>query len=176
MLAVAAFALMAPIAMAQAQISFGVAAGASVPNGDMSDAVDMGYHLMATAGIHPPASPVGFRVDGMFNEFKYKAPATDTKQRIMALTANAVLAMPGAIVLSPYVIGGVGMYRSSISPKVTGFDASNDMGANIGAGVKFGLAGFGAFAEARLHNIFADNGSGGSTSVRFIPITFGITF
>jgi hypothetical protein len=176
MLAVAAFALMAPIAMAQAQLQFGVGAGASMPNGDLSDGVDMGYHLMATVGVHPPLAPVGFRVDGMFNEFNAKAPATDTKERVMALTANAVFSMPGAVVLSPYAIGGVGMYRTSISPSIPGVDASNDMGVNIGAGVKFGLAGFGAFAEARFHNVFVDNGSGGSSSMRFIPITFGITF
>ena len=39
MLAVAAFALFAPIAMAQAQLplKFGVGAGASIPNGDFSN-------------------------------------------------------------------------------------------------------------------------------------------
>src|SRR3954465_3820517 len=137
MLAVAAFALMAPIAMAQAQIQFGVAAGASVPNGDFSDVVDMGYHLMATAGIHPPASPVGFRVDGMFNQFNVKSTlATDQSIRIMGLNANALPAMPGAVVLSPYAIGGVGMYNSKASG--AGSTSSSDMGVNIGAGVKFG--------------------------------------
>jgi hypothetical protein len=177
MLAVAAFALMAPVAMAQAQLKFGVAAGASLPNGDFADAVETGYHAMVTAGIKPPLAPVGFRVDGMFTEFNAKAPATDTKERILGLNANAVLSMPGAVVLSPYLIGGVGMYRQSISPSVPGLDAQTDMGVNIGAGIQFGLAGFSAFGEIRLHNIFnGDGGSGNSTSTRFIPITFGITF
>jgi hypothetical protein len=177
MLTVAAFALMAPIAMAQAQLKFGVAAGASLPNGDFADGVETGYHLMATVGVKPPLSPVGFRVDGMFNEFNFKAPAADTKARIMSLNANAILSMPGAIVLSPYAIGGVGMYRQSISPMPTGFKAENDLGVNIGAGVQFGLAGFSAFGEIRFHNIFnGDDGTGTSTSTRFIPITFGITF
>ena len=175
MLAVAAFALMAPVAMAQAQIQFGVAAGASIPNGDFSQTNETGYHLMATAGIHPPASPVGFRVDGMWNQFNFKSTiASGESIRILGLNANAVLAMPGAVVLSPYAIGGVGMYNSKASQ--TGATSSNDMGVNIGAGVKFGLAGFGAFAEARFHNVFVDNGTGGSSSLRFIPITFGITF
>src|SRR3954464_3256763 len=71
MLAVAAFALMAPIAMAQAQFKFGVAAGATLPSGDLSDLNETGYHLMATAGVHPPLSPVGFRVDGMFNQLNF---------------------------------------------------------------------------------------------------------
>jgi hypothetical protein len=177
MLAVAAFALIAPIAMAQAQLKFGVAAGASIPNGDFADVVETGYHLMATAGIKPPLAPVGFRVDGMFTEFNSKAAGSDAKERILGLNANAVLSMPGAVVLSPYAIGGVGMYRQSISPSVPGVDAQTDMGVNIGAGIQFGLAGFSAFGEIRFHNIFnGDDGSGNSTSTRFIPITFGITF
>src|SRR3954467_1606627 len=137
LLAVAAFALMAPVAIAQAQLNFGIGAGASIPNGDFATGIETGYHLLVTAGIHPPLAPVGFRVDGMFNQFNGKSPST-SKLNVMGLSANAVLSMPGAVVLSPYAIGGVGMYRSSISPKITGVDASNDLGVNIGAGIKFG--------------------------------------
>jgi hypothetical protein len=172
MLAVAAFALMAPIAMSQAQIKFGVAAGASLPNGDFSTGVETGYHAMVTAGIQPPLAPVGFRVDGMWNQFNIKS--SSESDRIMALTANAILGMPGAMVIKPYAIGGVGMYNSKSS--FANSTSSNDLGVNIGGGVQFGLAGFSAFGEIRLHNIMADNGAGGTTNVRFIPITFGIIF
>lgn len=174
MLAVAVFALIAPIAMAQAQLSFGVAAGASLPNGDFKVAHESGYHLMAVAGIKPPLSPIGFRVDGMFHEFNQKSPST-YKTRLMGVTANAVLSMPGAIVLSPYAIGGIGMYNTkSTAPTAT---SNGDFGANIGAGIKFGLAGFSAFGEARWHVVKSDNvGTAGDNSFRFIPITFGIMF
>ena len=177
MFAVAAFALMAPIAMAQAQLKFGIGAGASMPGGDLSgdNGLETGYHLMATAGLQPPLAPVGFRVDGMFNEFNFKsAAASDIKYRIMGLNANAIFSMPGAVVLSPYAIGGVGMYNSKTT--ADGDESSNDMGVNIGAGIKFGLAGFGAFAELRYHKIFAEEVAGTSPKVSFIPITFGITF
>ena len=176
MLAVAAFALMAPVAMAQAQLKFGVAAGASIPNGDIADVVETGYHLMATAGIQPPLSPVGFRVDGMWNQLNYKSTiASGENVRIMALTANAVLGMPGAMVVKPYAIGGVGMYNSKAS--VAGAEADSDLGVNIGAGVSFGLAGFSAFGEIRLHNVFPEQpATGPKTNFRFIPVTFGITF
>ena len=173
MLAVAAFALMAPIAMAQAQLKFGIGAGASVPNGDFSNGTETGYHVLAVAGIKPPLAPVGFRVDGMWNQFSATGNSS-AKLRIMSLSANAILSMPGAMVVSPYAIGGVGMYNSKDNS--AGATASNDVGVNIGAGVSFGLAGFSAFGEVRLHNIMADNGAGGTTNVRFIPITFGITF
>lgn len=173
MLAVAAFALMAPVAMAQAQLSFGVAAGATLPNGDFKNSNETGYHLMATAGIHPPLAPVGFRADAMFHELGQVEPST-LKNRILGLTANAVLSMPGAIVLSPYVIGGAGMYNlKSSAPNST---SSSELGANIGAGIKFGLAGFGAFGEIRFHNVFVDDGAGGTTSLRFIPVSFGVMF
>ena len=176
LLAVAAFALIAPVAAAQAQIKFGIGAGASIPNGDISESVETGYHLLATAGIQPPLAPVGFRVDGMFNEFNFKAPASDTKFRVMGLNANAVFSMPGAIVLSPYAIGGVGMYNSKTT--VDNSESETDIGVNIGVGIKFGLAGFGAFAEARFHHLFQEENTvtGTTPTFRFIPITFGITF
>jgi len=173
MLAVAAFALMAPVAMAQAQLKFGIGAGASLPGGDMKDGVETGYHLMATAGVQPPLSPVGFRVDGSFNQFSDKSPSTENF-RIMGLTANAVLGMPGAMVVKPYAIGGVGMYNSKSS--AAGSESSNDMGVNLGAGVSFGLAGFSAFGEIRWHKLFPDAVAGIKPNISYIPITFGITF
>jgi hypothetical protein len=175
MLAVAAFALMAPVAMAQAQLKFGIGAGASLPNGEFSDAAKTGYHLMATAGIQPPLAPLGFRVDGMFQEFDSKVTTSDVKLRIMSVTANAIFSMPGAVVLSPYAIGGIGMYNSKST--AAGAEANGDFGFNVGAGIKFGLAGFSAFGEARWHVVKSDDAAGpGNDSFRFIPITFGIMF
>jgi opacity protein-like surface antigen len=172
--AVAALALLAPIAASQAQVGFGIAAGLSVPSGDFGDGAQSGYHVMGTVAFSPPAAPVGFRVDGMWNEFKLKAPFDNVKDRIMALTANAVVGMPGAMVVSPYLIGGLGYYKMKTDQ--AGDDGTSKVGFNIGAGVKFGLAGFGAFAEARMHQFSVDNGTGGNTAVRFIPISFGIIF
>lgn len=175
MLAVAAFALMAPVAMAQAQLplKFGIGAGATLPNGTFSNSVESGYHALVVATIAPPLSPVGFRVDGMFNQFNNKT-VSGQSLRVMGASANAVLGMPGVpLLISPYVIGGAGMYRSQSS--ATGAVATNDLGINVGAGIKFGLAGFGAFAEVRMHNLMKDNGTGGTTNSRFIPVTFGIT-
>ena len=57
--------------------------------------------------------------------------------------------------------------NASAGTYVLHFLRPNDVGVNTGAGVSFGLAGFGAFAEIRFHNIMSDGGS-----TRFIPITF----
>lgn len=176
MLAAAAVALIAPIAMAQGQLKFGIAAGASLPTGDFSETNESGFHVMATAGIQPPLAPVGFRVDGTFDQFNYKGVLlAGEKRRIMAATANAVLGMPGVpLLISPYLIGGAGLYNSKAS--VAGAESFTDPGFNVGAGIKFGLAGFLAFGEVRLHNVIEDDGGGGTINLRFIPIVFGITF
>jgi hypothetical protein len=165
----------APIACAQAQLKFGIAAGASRPNGDFAASNKSGYHAMVTAGIQPPLAPVGVRIDGMFNRFDYQGTLLEGESdRIAALSANAVLGVPGVpLVASPYLIGGAGIYNRKAS--VEGATSSSTAGFNLGAGIKFGLAGFGAFGEARLHWIMA-NDAEGLASARFIPITFGITF
>jgi hypothetical protein len=161
--------LIVPVTAAQAQVSLGIAAGASMPTGTTADALDVGYHLMATIGVTPPLAPVGFRVDGAFNEFESKPSIiANYKSRITSLTANAVISAPGVVVLSPYLIGGLGIYNSAKSPAGT-TSSSTDMGFNLGGGIKFGLAGFGAFGEVRYHQIM----EGGA---RFVPITFGVIF
>jgi hypothetical protein len=40
-----------------------------------------------------------------------------------------------------------------------------------GAGLAFQLSGFSTFVEGRLVNVFSDN-----TSIRYVPITFGVRF
>ena len=172
MLAVAAFALMAPIAMAQAQIipKLGIAGGATLPTGDLKDHAESGYHGLVTLSIHPPLSPVGFRVDGLFTQMN-GTTTSDPKMRIIGANANAILSMPGVpLLISPYLIGGVGMYstKSTLGSVST---SSSDPAVNVGVGLKFGLAGFGAFGEVRYHAVMSD----AATKVRFIPITFGIS-
>jgi hypothetical protein len=176
MFAVAALALLAPVMASKAQVSFGVAAGASIPSGDFGKSFDTGYNLTGMLGVSPPLSPVGFRVDGMYNEFNGKSNifVSGQKERVSAITANAIVKAPvSAIVLSPYLIGGLGEYFSKFS--TAGSTTSNDFGFNIGAGLKFGLAGFDALGEVRYHQ-FTTKGSAGNFTTKFIPITFGIMF
>ena len=95
----------------QAQASFGIAAGATLPMGDASDANELGYHATLSIGIKPPLAPVGLRLEGMFNSLQYKeaVPVIGGESlRILGVTAN------GTYTLIPmaYLIGGVGMYNS----------------------------------------------------------------
>jgi len=160
-----------PFQASSAQIpmtSIGVAAGGTIPSGDFKDATNTGYHGMLTLHVQPPLSPVGLRIDGMFNDLAMKD--IDGKAKVWALTANA---MVGAGGIGPYVIGGIGYYHTSISGQVLSFGnpSDNKFGFNGGVGVRLPLTGISAFAEARYHYI-----TDSDAKVRLIPISVGIEF
>jgi hypothetical protein len=152
----------------QAQASFGIAAGATLPMGDASDAHNMGYHATLSLGIKPPLAPIGLRVEGMFNSLQYKDafPVIGGESlRVLALTANGTY----TLIPAAYVIGGIGMYNSKVA--VDGAESSTDFGFNVGAGINIPLTGFGTYVEARYHHIPVDGGS-----FQMFPISVGIRF
>jgi hypothetical protein len=150
-----------------AQTSFSIAAGLTQPMGDASDVNKMGYHATLGLGIKPLVLPVGVRIEGMFNSLDYEdgVGLNGESLRVLGLTANGTYTVMPTL----YLIGGVGMYNSKIS--VTGAEASNDFGFNIGAGLNIPLTGFGTYIEARYHHIPVDGGS-----FQFVPVSFGIKF
>lgn len=168
--ALAVFAL--PLSVAHAQLGFGAAAGLSAPMGDFKDAFGSGYHLTGMVNFSAPLAPVGFRGEVSFNQFGVKSglgAPSDTKANILSGTANAVVSMPG--MMGIYGIGGLGMYRSSVSCSGCVADSETKVGFNAGAGFKFGLSGFSAFVEARYHSVSSD-----PTRTNFVPISFGLIF
>ena len=172
MTAIVAIAASAPAAQAQNPMTFGLAAGASLPMGDFGDIANTGWHGMATLGFMPPALPFGMRIDGIYNSLKVDDAFGDANARIMGVNANAIIAMP-ATIASPYLIGGLGMYNAKITSDDVDLESDGEtaFGINIGIGTKFNLSGFGTFAEIRYHNVFTDD-----QSTQFLPITFGIMF
>ena len=161
-----------PLKATTAQVpmtSFGIAAGGTIPSGDFKDATNTGYHALLTLHVHPPLSPLGLRVDGMFNDLDLSG-GVDGKAKVWAATANAVL---GASGLGPYVIGGIGYYHTTVSGTVLSFGdpSENKFGFNGGVGVRLPLAGFSAFAEARYHYVMDSQ-----AKVRLIPISVGFEF
>lgn len=175
MTAVLAIVASASVAQAQNPMTFGIAAGASIPTGDVGDVVKTGFHGMVTVGARPLMMPFGVRIDGMYNSLVAEDIFGDADLRILGLTANAVLAMP-AMVTSPYLIGGLGFYSTKFNSDdpLLDSDSESDFGLNIGIGAQFNLGGFGTFAEIRYHNIL--NGEDEVGNMAFIPITFGIVF
>ena len=164
---VMALTIVAVPAEAQRRTSVGLAAGATVPIGDLGDGTSTGFDVLGTLSISGTAStPLGFRFDGMYNSLSGKSSGPDVN--VWTLNGNVVYAFPGGLTATPYLIGGAGWYNS----KADGADeASNDLGINAGIGVRFPLSGFSTFAEVRFHNVFGD-----PNSAQFIPLTFGILF
>ena len=175
--AVASFALFAGTSSAQAQrpVSFGISAGAAMPNGDLGDGFSMGYNVAGSVGYSMPALPVSFRVDGMWNQLTEKND-TGVGLRTLGVNVNALYTLPG-VAIRPYVLGGLGMYNSKATGEgLDDVESSTDMGINAGVGARFALSGFQTFVEARFHNIFVDSEGDESANARFIPLSFGIMF
>lgn len=154
--------------------SLGIAAGATVPMGDFGDFYGIGFNVMGTLGFQPAAMPVGVRFDVAYHSLGVDEDLLEVGEdaddlSIISGTANAVLTVSNAGGVRPYLIGGIGMYRSDPG---NGLDASTDFGINGGGGLEFGLAGFSTFLEARYHNVFTD----GDSDLTMIPIVFGLRF
>lgn len=172
--AMMAFAMLAVAGTANAQVStilkpvqIGVALGAAVPLSDLGNRFSTGFNVTGTIGINVPLLPVGFRIDAAYNQFGAKG-TSNVNAKIAGVSGNVVFGMPG-VVITPYLIGGVGYYR--VSSSATGSVASNNFGFNAGAGVKIPLIAFSTFIEARYNRV---SESGGSTS--FVPVTVGVMF
>jgi hypothetical protein len=167
---VSLLAISASAAQAQTQRTtmFGIAAGATLPTGDIGNSLDMGYHVTGLISMKPSTTPIGFRVEGTYNNFS--GEGTNSDFRIISGIVSALLGGRGTGQFSPYVIGGLGYY--DFKADAPGAVSSGDLGVNVGVGAFIPLSGFTTFVEARFHNIFVDGGG----NSRFIPITFGLTF
>jgi hypothetical protein len=169
----------APLAAQSGRPTFGVAAGATFPIGDFGDLYKSGYSIGAHLGVRPATSPLGFRLEGTFNQHDYKPTNLGNVQlNVLGLIANVLAGAAGAAdAVRPYAIGGVGVYN--LRSKLAGETASSTkFGVNGGAGIDLPLSGIGVFLEARYHHVFSDtdDNDGFGFNAAFIPITVGIRF
>jgi opacity protein-like surface antigen len=168
---IVAVGLIASAGFAEAQSNtthFNVAAGLTLPTATFSDRNDAGYNIILGLGVKEHGSALGFRAEGIYNEFNEKN--TNDKSHAGGITANAMYDLSTnsrTNTSSLYVIGGVGYYNTR-EPFFSGESQSN-FGWNVGGGFEFPLTGFSAYVEARYHSI-------SNTDVRFVPISFGLVF
>ena len=160
-------------AQATSPVNFGVAAGAALPMSDLSDFVNTGWNVTGMVGFHPTMIPLGVRVDVAYNSFAIKdAIGINGNINFTNVSGNLIWSIPTSGP-SPYLIGGAGWYHlATDAPGLEG-DSDNRFGFALGGGIKLPLSGFDTFLEARYNQI---SGSGGSPSLKFVPITFGIMF
>jgi len=169
--ALAAVALSATTSSAQSTkpVSLGISVGAAIPVGDLGDDYKTGYNGTVSLGLQSTGSPVGFRIDGMYNKLSVKSDRLVSLPDVIITSANAnlVYALPG-VGIRPYLIGGAGIY--GYKPDVSGASTQSDFGLNGGIGAAFPLSGFTTFIEARYHHIFTEG-----YATQFVPVTFGIS-
>jgi opacity protein-like surface antigen len=166
-----AVALLAPMAGAQTPVEFGLGAGISIPSGATSNGLKTGWHGTALVQFKPPASPVGFQVDGSYTQLGFDGGGG--KDQIISGTANAVYTFSVApeTQFRPYLIGGGGVYNVKAKPDVGSSISDTKFGINVGAGFNFKTSGVGLFLEARFHNVFVSG-----SDFHYIPITAGVRF
>jgi opacity protein-like surface antigen len=120
-------------------------------------------------GIKPQFTPIGVRAEAGYNQFGFKNGGGNVN--IPAFTGNLVLGLPIAM-LSPYAIGGAGLYRTNVDLNGVGTGGENHFGFNVGGGVKIPFSpSFETFVEARYHRVTINGGN-----LSFVPITVGILF
>jgi opacity protein-like surface antigen len=154
---------------AQRPVSVGVAGGVSFPQGDLSDGVNTGWHALATIAVSTLMQPLGLRLDVAYNRFALSG--ADGHQTVGSVTLNGSYRVPMTnSPISPYLISGLGAYRSECS-LVVGCDAATKFGWNVGLGTKLYALGFRSFLEARYHRTKRDD-----THLNYFPLTFGLMF
>ena len=178
--AILALALVAPVAGAQSlnPIKFGVAGGITLPQGDLGDdeegaGMGSGYNLQGMIGFQAPMVPVGLRVDVMYNSLKNDDADVDYTN--FSGTLNGIFNLGMAPMVSPYLIGGVGMYNQKFAAGDEDISKTS-FGLNGGVGVRFSLSDFSTFAEARYHHVMSEDEEEGWGNAQFVPISFGIMF
>jgi hypothetical protein len=167
-------ALVAAPSVSQAQLglvkpfSLGIAGGAAQPMSDLSDGANTGFNGTVAMAINLPFIPVGLRIDGAYNQFGEKV--ADSKLHIVSATGNLVFRLP-SVGVSPYLIGGAGMYIPAVTAPGAASVSENHFGWNAGAGINLPMGFLKAFVEARYNRVSLDN-----SKMEFVPVTLGIMF
>jgi opacity protein-like surface antigen len=135
-----------------------------------------------------PKLPVGFRIDAGYgtngaNDSLKAALAgnlgagTKATTRLLGGNLDLTASVSSKSRVKPYVLGGVGLYRVTISVETgdakTDDTSGNQFAWNAGGGIRFRLKRVALFVEARYIDVTAVSGFPRTT---FLPITAGIWF
>jgi opacity protein-like surface antigen len=159
-----------------------------MPMGNLSDAFGSGFNVTGHVGYKPAMfTNLSFRGDVSFDRFNAKEDISGTEVTqegtftAIGVSANAIYAFPQAdasAMLRPYLLGGLGFYntKSKVTTSLGTVESSTEisdsnLGLQAGVGAEFALSGFSTFAEAKFVNVLGDG-----SSIRWIPISFGIRF
>jgi hypothetical protein len=179
---VATLALVSVVAVstAQAQVEIGLGGGVSIPTNDnFKSGFKTGWNGQVSVGFVAKNVPVGFEIDGNFQQNKAKTVngvTPDVKDQIIDGTANVVYKFKTSesSMFRPYIIGGVGVYNAKAKGNdvPAGTPSSTKFGVNGGAGFDItSKSNVGFFVEGRFHNIFISN-----ANINFVNVDAGVRF
>ena len=180
------------LVMAQAPrrpVSVGLGGGGTVPIGDFADDVKTGPHILGFLQYQPAIGPWAVRGEVMYSRARYTDNFLDDVGATRGDDLSSGVLFGGASALytggrrnggvSPYVIGGLGLYRLTATLKDdSGTSVSrseNGFGFNGGAGVRFGGS-LGVFVEARFHQFSITPERGPKATSQLIPVSLGFSF
>lgn len=168
--ALALLSLMPASALAQRPLKLGIAGGISVPSADLADGTGPGWNALATIALSTLMQPIGLRLDIAHAEFLQDEGVDTPRPTLSSATLNATYRLPMTdSPVSPYLITGLGLYRTDCSGGSC--EGSNHFGWNAGAGTKVNVLGLLTFLEARYHSANAGTGR-----AAYIPVTLGLMF
>lgn len=190
-LALALLLLLPAMAGAQARrpVTIGLGGGGTVPIADFANDVKTGWHGSGFLQFAPVLSPWAVRGEVQYHRTNYTDDFLDDVGALPDADLYGGIVYAGASALfrgrsrtggfSPYLIGGVGLYRLTATLSdgsgLSLSDSENGFGFNGGAGIEFGRAG-GVFVEARFHQFSVTPDLGEKSTSQFIPVTLGIRF
>ena len=162
-------------------VSFGLGAGVSVPVSNASDVFKNGWVGHGFVRLNDTGLPLRVRMDFTFHSFdldeaEVGVPGT---QSIFAGLGDVEFELLHSGMIRPYLIAGLGAYFINLETKgALGAKTSDtSMGINGGAGVRIRLAGtLLGYVEARVDNIYSDQGVINPDNIQLIPVTFGVVF
>lgn len=143
---------------------FGVQAGLSMPMGDFGDLANSGYTVGGLLDWRGANMPFGMRFNVDYGSWAGDEDVLDLDYNMFSGTAAAMFTVPTTGGISPYVLGGLGLYSFGCSEDC---DRETEFGFNLGGGLNFNLGTLDTFAEARYHK---------AGDFSFLPIVFGIRF
>jgi hypothetical protein len=164
---------------AQRLVRFGFGGGVSVPVSDAGDALKSGINGQAFVLVNAGGIPLRFNLGYQKFDFE-EALAAGAEGESTILSGLAGLSfdlVQGPVV--PYVTAGLGVF--SLKDEITGgtLDTSTTQtkfGVDGGAGLRLRLGRLEAFAEGRVQNIWTEAGAIDASSIKTIPVTFGVLF
>jgi len=176
---------------------FGVQGGANLPQNGLRNAYRTGFNGGLQLGYDPETSPIGLRVNALYNRFRGDnnnrfalRPNNATDAETYTAFADATLRLPFGKFLGAtsgfYLLGGPGVTlirnypafrtQTNIEP---GASLNNNIGKNNvtrfalngGAGLEYGIGNTSLFVEGRYVRLFTQG-----QDTDYVPLNFGLRF